>query len=81
MEILKESILWQAARSATSTRSTTYRTICMEKSNFGGMENVGNTTIITEAALIDEWTTTDAHRSTPRRDRFTSSSTTTAAAT
>ena len=28
----------------------------MEKSNFGGMENVGNTTIITEAALIDRFT-------------------------
>jgi aminopeptidase N len=29
----------------------------MEKSNFGGMENVGNTTILTSAALIDEFTT------------------------
>ena len=28
----------------------------MNKSNFGGMENVGNTTIVTEAALVDEHT-------------------------
>ncbi|MGN0848053.1 MAG: aminopeptidase N C-terminal domain-containing protein, partial [Kiritimatiellia bacterium] len=32
----------------------TYRTICMEKSLYGGMENTGNTTIVTEAALVDE---------------------------
>ncbi len=28
----------------------------MNKSNFGGMENMGNTTIVTDAALIDEHT-------------------------
>ena len=59
MEILKRSILWQHARLGYIYPFDTYRTICMEKSNYGGMENVGNTTIITEAALIDE-TTPDA---------------------
>lgn len=59
MEILKRSILWQHARLGYVYPFDTYRTICMEKSNYGGMENVGNTTIITEAALIDE-TTPDA---------------------
>jgi aminopeptidase N len=33
-----------------------YRTLCMEKSNWGGMENLGNTTIVADAALIDEFT-------------------------
>ncbi len=59
MEILKRSILWQHAALGFVYPFDTYRTICMEKSNYGGMENVGNTTIITEAALIDE-TTPDA---------------------
>ncbi len=59
MEILKRSILWQHATLAYVYPFDTYRTICMEKSNYGGMENVGNTTIITEAALIDD-TTADA---------------------
>ncbi|MDD4019702.1 MAG: M1 family metallopeptidase [Kiritimatiellae bacterium] len=59
MEILKRSILWQHARLGYVYPFDTYRTICMEKSNYGGMENVGNTTIITEAALIDA-TTSDA---------------------
>ncbi|NTU86058.1 MAG: DUF3458 domain-containing protein, partial [Chloroflexales bacterium] len=59
MEILKRSILWQHAALGYVYPFDTYRTICMEKSNYGGMENVGNTTIITEAALIDE-TTADA---------------------
>lgn len=57
MDILKDSVLWQARRLGYDYRRDCYRTICMEKSNFGGMENVGNTTIITEAALIDSWTT------------------------
>ena len=56
MEILKRSILWQHATLGYVYPFDTYRTICMEKSNYGGMENVGNTTIITEAALIDEAT-------------------------
>ncbi len=59
MEILKRSILWQHGRLGYVYPFDTYRTICMEKSMYGGMENVGNTTIITEAALIDE-TTPDA---------------------
>lgn len=59
MQILKRSILWQHERLGYVYPFDTYRTICMEKSNYGGMENVGNTTIITEAALIDE-TTADA---------------------
>ncbi len=57
MEILKDSVLWHARRLDYDYKRDCYRTICMEKSNFGGMENVGNTTIITEAALIDRWTT------------------------
>ena len=56
MEILKRAILWQHGRLGYVYPYDTYRTICMEKSNYGGMENVGNTTIITEAALIDEST-------------------------
>jgi len=54
MEILKRSILWQHAATGYVYPFDTYRTLCMEKSNYGGMENVGNTTIITEAALIDK---------------------------
>lgn len=57
MEIVKDAVRWQAKRLGYDYRRDCYRTICMEKSNFGGMENVGNTTIITEAALIDAWTT------------------------
>lgn len=56
MEILKDSVLWHARTLGYDYKRDCYRTICMEKSNFGGMENVGNTTIITEAALLDEWT-------------------------
>lgn len=56
MDILKRSILWQHEAVGYTYPFDTYRTICMEKSNYGGMENVGNTTIITEAALIDETT-------------------------
>ncbi len=56
LEILKDSVLWQARAQRFEYRYDTYRTITMEKSYFGGMENVGNTTIITDAALIDEWT-------------------------
>ena len=59
MDILKRSILWQHAALGYVYPFEIYRTICMEKSYYGGMENVGNTTIITEAALVDE-TTADA---------------------
>lgn len=52
MEILKDAILWIAKTQDYEYRAETYRTICMNKSNFGGMENVGNTTIVTDAALI-----------------------------
>lgn len=57
MAILKDAVLWHSRRLHYDYKRDCYRTICMEKSNFGGMENVGNTTIITEAALIDDWTT------------------------
>ena len=56
MKILKESVLWQGKTQEYEYQREVYRTICMEKSNFGGMENVGNTTIITDAALVDEFT-------------------------
>lgn len=56
MEILKDSVLWVAATQDYEYTGDTYRTITMNKSNFGGMENVGNTTIVTDAALIDEHT-------------------------
>jgi aminopeptidase N len=52
MEILKESVLWVKRTQDYEYTGDTYRTICMSKSNFGGMENVGNTTIVTDAALI-----------------------------
>ena len=54
MDILKRSILFQHELTGFEYPYETYRTICMEKSLYGGMENTGNTTIITEAALIDE---------------------------
>ena len=54
MDILKKSILFQHELTGFVYPFETYRTICMEKSLYGGMENTGNTTIITEAALIDE---------------------------
>lgn len=54
MEILKKSILFQHELTGFVYPYETYRTICMEKSLYGGMENTGNTTIITEAALIDD---------------------------
>ncbi len=56
MQILKDSVLWQAENQDYEYKHNVYRTICMEKSNFGGMENVGNTTIVTDAALVDEYT-------------------------
>lgn len=56
LAILTDSVLWQRRARNYGYRYDTYRTICMERSNFGGMENVGNTTIITEAALIDRYT-------------------------
>ena len=56
MEILKESILWIEKTQDYEYTGDCYRTICMNKSNFGGMENVGNTTIVTDAALINEHT-------------------------
>jgi aminopeptidase N len=56
MEILKRAVLWIGRTQDYQYVADTYRTICMTKSNFGGMENVGNTTIVTDAALIDEHT-------------------------
>ncbi len=56
MEILKDSVLWVARTQDYEYTGDTYRTLTMNKSNFGGMENVGNTTIVTDAALIDEHT-------------------------
>ncbi len=56
MAILKDSVRWIAETQGYEYTADTYRTICMNKSNFGGMENVGNTTIVTDAALIDEHT-------------------------
>lgn len=56
MEILKRSALWVAETQDYEYTGDTYRTICMTKSNFGGMENVGNTTIVTDAALVHEHT-------------------------
>ena len=54
MDILKRSILFQHELTGFEYPYGTYRTICMEKSLYGGMENTGNTTIITEAALVDD---------------------------
>lgn len=56
MEILKRAVLWIEANQDYEYPHDTYRTITMTKSNFGGMENVGNTTIVTDAALVDEHT-------------------------
>jgi aminopeptidase N len=56
MKILKQAVLWQGGTQEYEYQREVYRVICMEKSNFGGMENVGNTTIITDAALIDQFT-------------------------
>ncbi len=56
MEILKQAVLWIRRTQDYEYMADTYRTICMTKSNFGGMENVGNTTIVTDAALIAEHT-------------------------
>ncbi|CAG1066468.1 aminopeptidase N [uncultured bacterium] len=52
MSILKDSVLWVGKTQDYEYEFDTYRTICMTKSNFGGMENLGNTTIVTDAALI-----------------------------
>ena len=52
MAILKDSVLWVGRTQDYEYGFDTYRTICMTKSNFGGMENLGNTTIVTDAALI-----------------------------
>jgi aminopeptidase N len=52
MDILREAVLWIETTQDYEYQADTYRTICMTKSNFGGMENVGNTTIVTDAALI-----------------------------
>ena len=56
MEILKKSILWIREKQHYEYPFEVYRTITMNKSDSGGMENLGNTTIITDAALIDEHT-------------------------
>jgi len=52
MSILKDSVLWVERKQGYEYGFDTYRTICMTKSNFGGMENLGNTTIVTDAALV-----------------------------
>jgi len=56
LEILKKAVLWVARTQDYEYTGEAYRTICMTRSNFGGMENVGNTTIVTDAALVDEHT-------------------------
>ena len=56
MKILQKSVLWIKANQDYEYTGNTYRTICMGKSNFGGMENAGNTTIVTDAALVGEHT-------------------------
>lgn len=56
MRILKRSVTWIKATQEYEYTGDTYRTICMNRSNFGGMENVGNTTIVTDAALVSEYT-------------------------
>ncbi len=56
MAILKDVVLWIEKTQDYEYASDTYRTICMNKSNFGGMENMGNTTIVTDSALVDEHT-------------------------
>jgi aminopeptidase N len=56
MAILKKSVPWVKATQDYEYTGDTYRTICMGKSNFGGMENTGNTTIVTDAALVSEHT-------------------------
>ncbi|MGO8942568.1 MAG: DUF3458 domain-containing protein [Syntrophobacteraceae bacterium] len=54
MKILKKSVLWVKTTQDYQYTGDTYRTICMGRSNFGGMENAGNTTIVTDAALVGE---------------------------
>ncbi len=54
MDILKDAVLWIYHHQGYEYPGETYRTICMTKSNYGGMENVGNTTIVTNAALVTE---------------------------
>lgn len=56
MDILKKSILWIGEKQGYEYTGEVYRTITMNKSDSGGMENRNNTTIITDAALIDEHT-------------------------
>ncbi|MDQ7782047.1 MAG: M1 family metallopeptidase [Desulfomonilaceae bacterium] len=56
MAILKDAVLWVKKTQDYEYPADTYRTICMNKSNFGGMENMGNTTIVTDSALVDEHT-------------------------
>ncbi|SPF47876.1 Peptidase M1, membrane alanine aminopeptidase [Syntrophobacter sp. SbD1] len=56
MTILKKSVRWVKATQDYQYSGDTYRTICMGRSNFGGMENAGNTTIVTDAALVGEHT-------------------------
>ncbi len=56
MKILKRSVPWVKATQDYEYTGNTYRSICMGRSNFGGMENAGNTTIVTDAALVGEHT-------------------------
>ena len=59
MKILKASVLHQHEYTGYTYPYSTYRTICMDKSLYGGMENTGNTTIVADAALIDGNVTDD----------------------
>jgi aminopeptidase N len=56
MEILKKSVIWVKEKQDYEYMWDTYRTITMNKSDSGGMENTGNTTIIADAALVGEHT-------------------------
>lgn len=54
MNILKDAVLWIYHHQGHEHAGETYRTTSMTKSNDGGMRNVGNTTIVTHAALVSE---------------------------
>lgn len=59
LAICQEAVTWMCRTQDYEYPADTYRTITMGRSNFGGMENVGNTTIVTDAALIDGQHTLD----------------------
>jgi aminopeptidase N len=56
MEILKKSLAWIHKTQNYEYNRDVYRTITVNKADFGGMENVGNTIIVTDAALMNEHT-------------------------